>query len=246
MKSPALTLLTFFTLTFLAGAETATPQADPKAHALIDKLIKATGGEEALKKIETRVVVAEMAMPAQGLAIKMKIAQKAPNKVFVEQSVPGVMEAKQGFDGEKGWTEDSLQGFRELEGAELEQIKRESNIRRELSLKEDYPGMKVLPDEEIDGKKMHVIEATSKDDRKETWYIDAESGLLAKMQQKVSLGPQGEIDATILLKDYKEIDGIQIPMTMEMKNPAFSAVVKNTSVKHNVELDDKIFEAPEK
>lgn len=220
-------------------------QADPKAHAVIDRYIKAIGGEEALKKIETRVAKGEMAMPAQGLSITITMSQKAPNKVLVEQSIAGLMDATQAFNGTKGWSKDSLLGFRELEGAELEQLKRESNIRRELNLKKDYPVMKLLPDEEIDGRKMRVIEAEDEDGRQERWHFDAETNLLAKMKSKVSLGAQGEIEVTIVTKDYQEFDGVQIPMTSEIKNPAFSATMKLKSVEHDVPLDDKMFEAPD-
>lgn len=227
------------------AAETSeTDQADPKAHVLIDQMIEAMGGEAALKKIKTRVVEGKMSMAAQGLAIEMKMSQKAPDKVFVEQSVPGLMDAKQGFNGEVGWSQDTLLGFRQLEGAELEQLKRESNIERELRLKEEYPVMKCLPDEEFEGRTVNVIEARSEDDRLETWYLDAETHLLTKMRQKLSLGVQGEIDLTIIAREYKEIDGVQIPMKTEVKNPAFSATLTFSSVKHNVPLEDQIFESP--
>ncbi len=220
------------------------PTADPKAHALVDKLIEATGGAEAIKKIQTRVVEGKMSMPAQGISLTVKMSQKAPDKVVVEQSIPGLMEGKQGYDGEIGWSKDSLLGFRKLESAELEQLKRESNLQRELRLKEEYPVMKLLPEEEFEGKKVHVVEARSKDGQKETWYLDAETGLLTKMHQVMNLGAQGEIDATIIAREYREVDGIQIPMKTEVKNPAFSATLEFTSVKHNVELDDQLFEMP--
>lgn len=217
-------------------------KADPKAHALIDKLIEATGGEEAISKIKSRVVEAEMAMPAMGISINMKMSQKSPNLVYVEQNVPGLMDAKQGFDGTTGWSEDTLLGYRELKGGELEQLKRESNLHRELKLKEEFPGMKMLPDVEADGKKLHVIEATSEDNRKETWFIDAETHLLHQMDQKMNMGAQGELDVTIVLKDYEEFDGVKLPTTSEIKNPAFSATLKFKNVKHNVEL----FASPKK
>ncbi len=243
MKVIPATILTLVALTFPALTEE-TPKADPKAHALIDTLIEATGGKEAIEKIETRVVKGEMAMAAQGIAITMTVSQKAPNKVFVKQSVAGLMEATQGFDGEKGWSKDSILGFRLLEGAELEQLKRESNIRRELQLKEEYPIMKMLPDAEVAGKKAHVIEAQTADGKKETWFLDAETGLLSQMQQSMSLGAQGEIEVTILFGDYQEVDGIQIPMTAEIKNPAFNGKLKFTEVKHNVPLEETLFQVP--
>ena len=156
------------------------------------------------------------------------------------------MDGKQAYDGTSGWSEDSLLGFRKLEGAELEQLKRESNIQRELNLKEDYPGMKLLPDAEIDGKKCSVIEATSKDDRKETWYFDQATGLMTRMQQKMSLGPQGEIDVTMTMEDYQDIDGIKLPMKSTITNPAFTGTLSLTSVKHNLEIDDALFASPKK
>ena len=185
-------------------------------------------------------------MPAMGIKMKIKLSQKAPNKVHMEQGIEGLMSGRQGYDGETGWSEDSLQGFRKLEGAELVQLTRESNITRELNLKTDFPGMQLLPEVEIDGKKVSVVEAMSKDNRKEIWYFDQESHLMVKMEQKMTLGPQGEIDVTIILKDYKEVDGIKLPMTSEVKNPAFTGVLTLSSIQHNVDVDDSLFASPQK
>ena len=239
-------LCSIATLTLAAKPAAEVDKVDnSKAHALIDKMVVATGGEEALKKIKTRVAEGELTMKAQGFKMQIKISQKAPNKVYAEQSMPGGMDVKRGYDGVKGWEENTLLGFRELSGPELEELKRQSDIKRELRLKEDYPTMKLLPSEEVNGKKAHVIEATAKDGAKETWYLDAETSLLIKSREKINLGPLGKVDATLFFKDYKEIDGIKLPMAVEVKNPAFEMTVKLNSVKHNVELDDKLFEAPE-
>ena len=238
-------LLSFLCLATVALAEKPVV-ADPKAHAIVDKFIEASGGEDAFKKIKTRVAEGQMSLPAMGMKMKIKLSQKAPNKVQMEQGIEGFLSGKQGYDGKTGWSEDTIQGFRELQGSELAQLQRESNITRELNLKTDFPGMKLLPETEVDGKKVSVIEATSKDDRKETWYFDQESHLMVKMDQKMTLGPQGELDVTITLKDYKEVDGIKLPMTSEVKNPAFTGVLTLSSVKHNVDLADTLFDSPQK
>lgn len=238
-------LFSFFCLATIAFAEKPAT-ADPKAHAIIDKFIEASGGIDAYKKIKTRVAEGEMSLPAQGMKISLKLSQKAPNKVHMEQEVKGLMNSKQGYDGTNGWAEDTLLGFRKLEGPELAQLTRESNINRELNLKEDFPTMKVLPDAKMGDEAVSVIEAETKDGKKETWYFSKDTHLMAKMEQTMSLGPQGEIAVTILLKDYKEVDGIKLPMTSEVENPAFKGVLKMSSIKHNVELDDKLFVAPEK
>ncbi len=250
MKSilPLIVTLSFITSLALAEKPAATaeaPKADPKAHALIDKMVEAIGGEEAIKKIRTRVAKAAMSMPAQGISISMTLSQKAPNKVFVVQEVAGLMKVEQGFDGEKGWAKDTIQGLREVKGVELEQLKRESNINREIRLKEDYPTMKLLPEEKDGEKTLLVIEAVSKDDRKETWYFDAESSLLTKMKQKMSMGPMGELDVTLIIDDYREVDGVKLPFKTEIRNAAFKAELVVEEVKHNVDLEDSLFATPE-
>ncbi|MDB4632574.1 outer membrane lipoprotein-sorting protein, partial [bacterium] len=73
-----------------------------------------------------------------------------------------------------------------------------------------------------------------------------ESHLMVKMEQTMTLGPQGELAVTITFKDYKEVDGIKLPMTSEVKNPAFTGVLTLSSVKHNVDLDDALFASPQK
>ena len=247
MKSICLFPFLLFSIATLTLAADPAPEVDnSKAHALIDKLVIAAGGAKALKKIKTRVSEGELTSKALEHKVKVKVWQKAPNKVYIEHSIPGVMEITQGFDGKKGWEKSSLAGFREVAGAELEYLKRETNIASELRLKEVYPTMKVLPSEEVDGRKVHLIEATTKDDGvKETWYLDAETHLLTRSEQKLNLGRQGKHDLTCLVQDYEEIDGVKLPMTIQTRSPAFSTTLKLSSVKHNVELDDKLFEPPE-
>ena len=214
------------------------------AHQIIDRMVEAIGGEEAVKSIKTRVASGQLSMKAQGISVNMKVSQKAPDKVVVIQEIPGIMTASEGFDGEKGWAQDPLQGSRAIEGDELKRLKREANITREITLKEEYPTMTLLPEETEGDRTFQVIQATSADERTETWHFDKKTGLMAKMKQKMKLGPAGELDVTLILKDYREVDGIQIPYTTEMENPSFKAVLTMKEVKHNVELDDKIFAEP--
>jgi len=238
------TALAFILCPLASEDKPASTKKISQAHKIIDRMVEALGGEKAIKKIKTRVTSGEMTMTAQGITLKMHVSQKAPNKVTVTQEIPGIMTAKQGFDGEKGWAQDPLQGSRQIEGDELEQLKRESNITREITLKQEYPTMEVLPEETKGDQTFQVIKATSADNRIETWHFDKKTGLLAKLQQKMSFGASGELDVTLVPTDYREVDGIKIPFVTEMKSAAIQGVMTFAKVKHNVELDDKMFAEP--
>ena len=45
-----------------------------------------------------------------------------------------------------------------------------------------------------------------------------------------------------ILRDYKKVDGVQIPHTLELEEPAFASfTIRLDSVKHNIKADAKWF-----
>jgi hypothetical protein len=43
------------------------------------------------------------------------------------------------------------------------------------------------------------------------------------------------VETRVLFRDYKSIDGVQVPHTLELKEPSFAAfTIRLESVKHNV------------
>jgi len=217
---------------------------DPAAKAILEESIKATGGREAMAKIKSRQVEGEMTMPAQGMKMKLIMKQKAPTKTFTKMEMPDVMTIEQGFDGQKAWSKDTIQGLRELAGAELEQARESATIFPELLIMDNLTSAKLLKDVEENGQTLKVIEVTSKDATDKTLYFDKTTKLLAKMTSSFATGPDGAMVATVSVSDYKEKDGVKYATKMQMEVMGQKMQMSFSDVKHNVEFDDSIFAMP--
>jgi hypothetical protein len=74
-------------------------------------------------KIRTVQVTGTVSYPAQGLQGRLEAYYKSPNKFFAKITLQGVGEILQGYDGKIGWAKNPMTGLRELQGAELAQLR---------------------------------------------------------------------------------------------------------------------------
>ncbi len=240
-KLITLTLALALTLTSSAFARKPTPAIAPAAKAILEEAITATGGREAMAKIKTRRLKGKMSMLAQGMEMQLTLTQKTPGKSYSKMEIPNVMTVEQGYDGEKGWSKDSIQGSRELQGAELDQAKETSALFPELVIMDQLLSAAILPDVEEDGKTLKVIQVTSKDAPAKTLYFDSETKLLSKMTSKFVTGPDAAMEITVSSSDYQEKDGVKFPSSSTMTVMGQEMKITFSEVEHNIEVDDEIF-----
>lgn len=214
---------------------------DPKAREILEKSLRATGSPTAITKIKSRISKGTIAMPAQGMTLTLEMIQKGPNLMYSKSVIPNIMEVEQGFDGEEGWSKDSIQGIRKLTGAELTQAKESAALFAEKQLLEDLFAAEVLPELKEGEVTYQIVKATSKGSPPKTLFFDQSTGLLAKMITKMAVGPEGEMTTETVLSDYREVDGIQIPFEMTIKAGPQNMQMKFTSITHNAEIDDSVF-----
>ena len=103
-----------------------------------------------------------------------------------------------------------------------------------LNFKKNYPGIAFQGVEQLVGKKVFAVKMTPKKGDADTFYFDAETGLVAGVASTAEMQGQ-EVATKVLFRDYKTVDGVQIPHTLELKEPSFAAfTIRLESVKHNV------------
>ena len=224
----------------LSAKEPTTATIDPAAKAILQESIAALGGEEAMAKIKNRQISGTIIM-GPGTKMDFVMTQQAPSKIHSKMVIPETMTLEQGFDGEKAWSNDSIQGFRELQGAELDQIKQSGAIFPELVIMRDLLSAKLLDDVEESDQTLKVIEVTSKDAPARTLYFDQSTKLLTKMSSILSTGPGGSMDVTMSFGDYQEKDGVKYPAKMVTDLLGQKLQMVSTEVLHNIEIDEKIF-----
>jgi hypothetical protein len=229
------------------GAETTAAKpsdAMPDAGQVIEKYIRAIGGEAAINKLKTRAArgtrttTNKMTPP---LSVPLEVYQTAANKLLAITNHPGGV-TYEGFNGTVGWFKD-VRGQREVTGKELAEEKRAADFFRFLKIRESYPGLRVLGKENVGGREAYVVGATSRDDSREKLYFDAETGLLVRryVTYKTALGSIPEVTD---FADYKDVDGIKLPFTISWSRPPFTSTEKFVEIKLNVAIDDAKFDPP--
>ena len=166
--------------------------------------------EKKYKKIKDITIVMETEM--QGMKLQITTKQMAPNKSFFELNMQGMTVQKQVFDGKNGGSS-GMQGKKALEGEELEAMKEQAIMNKELKYKELGYTLKLESIEEVNGKDAYKVTITNSEGEVKYDYFDVESSLKV-YTTSTEKGPDGtEMESYSEYSDYKDVNGIKYPFT---------------------------------
>lgn len=204
-------------------------EGDITAQQVIEKYIKAVGGEEKWGKIENLTM--EMTSEMNGMELKFNIYRKKPNKYATELNMNGMILQRQIYNGEKAFMVAQGQN-KELKGDDLNEIKLQAKMLVENQYEELGFKTKLLGIEEIDGTDAYKMEIKTPNGTTRTDYFCTKSGLRLK-----SITKKGDIIATSYFKDYKEVDGIKVPGIFIQSSGGrdLKMEVKNVDIKSKIE-----------
>ena len=173
-----------------------------------------------------------------GMEIKQKVYQKAPNKYAMLMSMNGNIISQQAFNGERGIAK-SFQGEQELVGEDLENLKIEATLNTEL--KYEVLGVKLTLEsiESIEGKDAYKVKIENPTGKTTYHFFDIESGLRI-LKKETIIAPQGQFTQNHAYSNYKEIDGVKYPFTIKIsgiQNMEFNV----ESIETNTDLSDDLF-----
>ncbi|HZE71855.1 MAG TPA: c-type cytochrome [Pyrinomonadaceae bacterium] len=213
----------------------------PTVEHVLDRYVQAVGGEQALRKITSRVVKGSR-IGADGVLVPEDVYQKAPNKILTITIYPDVAFST-GFNGMAGWGTSSKGGARELPGPVLAQLKRDSEFYKEIRTKELYWKLNLVGKSTIGDSEAYVIDATPMSGSPEKLFFDVRTGLLVRryMESETSLG---KFPLQTDYEDYREVDGIKQPFLIYWSMPGRIWGRKIAEIKQNVPVDDAQFNPP--
>jgi outer membrane lipoprotein-sorting protein len=220
------------------------------AEGILDKMIKAQGGREALAAIKDSTTSGTMEMNMMGMTMSGTIIlhQKEPNKMRIDMefSVQGMnMAITQACDGERAWTTDPQSGaVQTLTGKQLEDMKKQA-LGIDATLNPDKYGISFSfrDREKIGDTNYLVLEQIFKDGQKITIYVDPETYLIFKSRGP-GTDPQtgAEIESETFVSDYKKVGSALLPHAMSIhQNGAEFLRMTFTKITVNNNLDDALF-----
>lgn len=208
---------------------------------ILAKFVERTGGKNAYAAIKDRTI--EMSGKIQGMDMKVKIVQKAPDRFYQETSMMGMVQ-RAAFDGKAAWT-GTPQGVNDVSGEELEMLKTEGvmdfyAVYKKLGYKAEVTGVK-----DLKGKETYEVTFTGASGVSMRHYFDTKEFLKVR-EAKVNNTPRGPIEQISDLSDYKAFGGVQIPVLTEQSvmGQTFTLTVDKCAV--NTKVKDAVFVKPAK
>ncbi|GAB3042836.1 LolA-like protein [Spirosoma pulveris] len=213
-------------------------QSTPTAEEVVDKYITAIGGKDALMKVTD--MTTSMSSEGQMGAIMITRKQKLPNMFSMVINANGMEVMKQTGDGTK-ITMGGMQGSRTLEGDPAKQMTMMNVLFPELHYAENGVKTTLIGTEKVDGKDTYKLSHTTADGAT-TWTDNFDTTTGLKVQAVTTAkSPQGEMKSTMNYSDYKDVNGIKIPMTILQQSPRGPMTMTVDNVKINKGLKDSDF-----
>ncbi|HKQ99062.1 MAG TPA: c-type cytochrome [Pyrinomonadaceae bacterium] len=225
-----------------AGAAKQAAEPLPTVDQVLAKYAQAMGGEAALRKVTSRVMIGTQT-GGDGTSIPVETYRVAPDKIY------SVMTGKQGammsgYNGTVGWQK-GPRGQGLMRGAQLEAIKQTADFYGDLKLKEHYPNLSIVGRERIGGRETYVLVSKPSPNTTQKLYFDTQTGLLVRVLDLLHT-MIADIPSQLDYEDYREVDGVKLPFVIR-----YSAVEADrswtrrfTEIKNNVPVDEAKFNPP--
>ena len=230
-------------------------QADDKdPTAVLDKAIKALGGEEKLKKVGAFSSKSKLSITFNGNSNDFSSHSTIEGLDHYRSEIEGdfggnPFKGVTVFSGNKGWRkfgENKMDMDDDAVANEKRQVYLQVIPSLLIPLKGKGFKLEVVAEEKIGDKPAAGIKATGADGKDFTLYFDKESGLPVKSVAKV-VGFQGdEYTQETTYTDYKEFDGIKKATKSESKRDG-EDFIKSETTEFKVlgKVDSKTFSEPE-
>jgi hypothetical protein len=183
-----------------------------------------------------------------GMDMTYTVTITRSGKMYLEVPIQG-MTMIRAYDGQVAWMTAPWTGSSDpivLGEFETKAMKTQVDIDGMLY---DYEAkgytVEFLGKEDMDGTPVYVIKLTDTSGDVYTYYIDAENFVILKA--KSLLNYQGsKIEGETFMSNYKPVDGIIMPFSMESKmNGQLQSVITVNEYLFNQEVNDSIFIKPE-
>jgi hypothetical protein len=227
----------------------------PTVDAILNKYTQAIGGEQAARKITSRVITATQDIPTGAggrmpVQAQVEIYQKAPNLVLNVYHTDKFTIAD-GFDGTTSWARNARGIVNNDSGIDLARAKRNADFYLGLDLKREYTRLTVTGTEKVNNRDAYVLTGIVREAGPDRLYFDTQTGLLLR-RLTLQQTPFGSTPTEVDYDDYRDDgSGVKLPFIIRMTPGSAGAVLAVSStirvekVQENAPVDDSKFVKPQ-
>lgn len=219
-----------------AQAPTSSPseEALPTAASLLDRMTSASG--DATKRSAMRSLLAKGTVNAAGMGGgKFEEVYLGPDRVCYRVEFEGYGEMTQGTDGTISWSTEGF-GTTVRRGDEQGSVPRMFAIGWGAPWRTLYEEAETVRGVELDGKPCFELRMTPRRGNPETWFVDAASHRLTRVDLALPDPMGGEFPCQFLYADWRERDGLWFPFEKRQKAGTYELVFAYDSIEPNAEV----------
>lgn len=227
--------LGFLTIPNAATGGDVTSDTLPTLDQILERYIQVVGGRDAIEKLTTRVCKGNLIHDLHWRQppyeeVPFEASSKVLDKwFFIEHASKRIH--REGSDGKTTWKQDA-DSIMQVDHPKRTKFVWLLDPQNALRLRDYFPGMVLRGREELKGRAVWVVEPTERNTAHYGLYFDIETSLL------IRIGYYWE------LQDYREVDGIKFPFRIANSRKGGSSTYVFEEVKHNLPVDDALFEPP--
>jgi outer membrane lipoprotein-sorting protein len=236
-------------LTFLlALILTAFSMKAQTADEVVEKYLKAIGGADKWKKLESTIMTAKG--EAQGMTFPVTMSAMRPNSLKVELDIQGMKMIQPSFDGTTAWIINPFGGGAEPTKMDEEATKElaRNNFEDEfIDYKTKGHTVTLEGTEEAEGAKCFKLKIALKQGGEKIYFMDVENFIPIMVREFAMSGPNKGQASEAVYGDYKEVEGMMMPHSIEQKAGGQTQfVMKIEKIEVNPKIDKSIFAFPVK
>lgn len=223
------------------AAPAAPAVALPPAAEILEKATAAIGGKDAWAKHTSMKLKGSMEVPLANIKGPMTTVMGAPTRMSMTMELPGLGVFRTGYDGKVGWASDKMSGPRLMAGKELETIARDADYFKDLDIAKRFGSVETVGEGEYGG--FQCWKLLGKREKEETvLWIEKDTFLTRGMEMTVE-SQMGKIPVKSVIKEYREIEGIKLPVRTETTQMGQKMVMVVTDIELG-KATDADFELP--
>lgn len=183
------------------------PVSGVDAKSIIGDYLKAIGGVDELKKINS--ISTKIAMGMQGMTLDVEQKKMLPNKELTTVKMQGQVISKDLFDGTTGYQEQMGQK-KQMTTDEIKDKQGHTSLFDQVDYTSSSYKLQVQGTEKVAGKDAYKVLITTPSGKTRTEYYDVQSKLLVKLETDEAAGDV-TVSTTVEFGDYKKVGNILLP-----------------------------------
>ena len=218
---------------------------------IVEKNQAARGGVEAWRKVQTMVWAGHMESPSNPAPqVPFVLDQKRPNKTRFELNAMGERSLRV-FDGKRGWkVRPSRDGSPDVQPFTPQELRfaQEAIVIDSPLIDPDDRRVAVELDgvDQVEGRRAYRLIVRTPSGQRHNVWVDAQTFLDIKYDRTSYNAAGVATTVSVYYRDYHNVDGLQIPSTIETGfgagKPHDTMVIEKVAV--NPPLDDRLFARP--